>query len=221
MLALALFVCSIAVADSLNPSTVGPALYLATGPDARRGLAGFIVGVFGVSTLGGLVLTLGPGRALLAAVPHPGPHAKHLAELALGFAVLLVAAVLWAMRERVARKVIRAEERGARNSLLLGAGIMAVELPTALPYFAVIGAIIADGGNALSQIVLLLVFNGVFVAPLLAILAIRSLARQRGIDALAAFRLRLNQRAAVVIPAVAFLAAAALLVLGSAGLATD
>ena len=135
--------------------------------------------------------------------------------------MLLVAAVLWAMRERVARKVIRAEERGARNSLLLGAGIMAVELPTALPYFAVIGAIIADGGNALSQIVLLLVFNGVFVAPLLAILAIRSLARQRGIDALAAFRLRLNQRAAVVIPAVAFLAAAALLVLGSAGLATD
>ena len=47
--------------DSLNPSTVGPALLLALGANAKRDLAAFLLGVFGTSTLGGLILVLGPG----------------------------------------------------------------------------------------------------------------------------------------------------------------
>ena len=43
---------AIAVVDSLNPSTVGPALYLATAPNARRGVAAFTAGVAVVSLVG-------------------------------------------------------------------------------------------------------------------------------------------------------------------------
>jgi cytochrome c biogenesis protein CcdA len=221
MVSLVVFVVSVALADSLNPSTIAPALYLATGREGQLGVAGFVAGVFVVSTLGGLVLTLGPGQVLLASVPHPGRHVTHLIELALGGAVLVLAVVLWTIRERVARKVVGAEERDARNSFLLGAGIMAVELPTALPYFAVLAAIIAGGLNALTQFVLVLLFNGIFVAPLLLILAVRRFAGERGVDGLVRFRLRLHERAAVIIPGVALVAAAALLLLGSIGLASD
>jgi cytochrome c biogenesis protein CcdA len=221
MLGLVVFVCTVAVVDSLNLSTIGPALYLATAPDWLRGMLGFVVGVFVVSTAAGLVLTLGPGQAVLAAVPRPTRRVTHLAELALGAAVVVGSLVVWWAREQIARKVVKYEQRGVRGSVLLGAGIVAVELPTALPYFAVIAAIVAGDQNVLSQIVLLVAFNGLFVAPLLVILAIRALARQRGIDALTTFRRRLHERAAVIIPAVVFLVGAALLLLGSIGIATE
>ena len=221
MLPLIVFVISVGLVDSINPSTIAPALYLATGEDAARSLTEFIAGVVSVSMLGGLVLTLGPGQVLLGSAPRPGPHVTHLIELALGATVLLFAVGLWLIRERVARKVVGGEDRSARNTLLLGAGIMAVELPTALPYFAVIAAIIAGDENAATQIFLLLLFNAVFAAPLLLILVIRTVAGQRGIDALAEFRLQLNRRAAVIIPVVAFAAAVALLLLGGIGLSLE
>jgi cytochrome c biogenesis protein CcdA len=209
MVSLVVFVVSVGLADSLNPSTIAPALYLATGREGQLGVAGFVAGVFVVSTLGGLLLTLGPGQVLLASVPHPGRHVTHLIELALGGAVLVLAVGVWTIRERVARKVF------------LGAGIMGAELPTALPYFAVIAAIISGDVNALTQLVLLLLFNAIFVAPLLLILAIRRIAGDRGVDRLVKFRLSLNQKAAVIIPGVALVAAAALLLLGSVGLSNE
>ena len=70
MLRLAGVAISVGVADSLNPSTVGPALYLAT---ARNGVVRvmlFTIGVFAVDLAGGILLTAGPGRLLLGLVPH-------------------------------------------------------------------------------------------------------------------------------------------------------
>ena len=61
-----LLVVSIAAVDSLNPSTLLPALLYALGRNGRRDVAAFTAGVFAVSTAGGLVLVFGPGRALLA-----------------------------------------------------------------------------------------------------------------------------------------------------------
>lgn len=62
---------SVGLADSLNPSTVGPALYIATGRQRVWRVTQFTIGVFGISFVGGLVLTIGPGRLLLGLVPHP------------------------------------------------------------------------------------------------------------------------------------------------------
>ena len=45
MLTLALLVASIGLADSVNPSTIVPALWLASSPRAR-GLASYTLGVF-------------------------------------------------------------------------------------------------------------------------------------------------------------------------------
>src|SRR5581483_2032460 len=215
--ALALLVLSIGVADSINPSTVAPALYLALDRDGVRRLAGFTAGVFGVYFAGGVVLTLGP----LSAVPDPGATVKHLIELGLGAGTLVFAAGLWLTRAHVARRLAREERRIRRSSFLLGATIMAVELPTAFPYFAAITAIVASGRGRATEVLLLVLFNVAFVAPLVAVLAMRAAAGTRGEVRLERVRLLLDGHAPVLLPALALAIAAALLLVGGIGLASE
>jgi cytochrome c biogenesis protein CcdA len=217
VVALAALVLSIGLADSINPSTVAPALYLALGKDAVKSLAGFTAGVFCAYLLGGVALTLGPGSA----VPHPGATLTHLIELGLGGGTLAFALALWLGRAQIARRLAQEERRIGRSSLLLGATIMAVELPTALPYFAAIAAIVASGRGPVTQVLLLVLFNAAFVAPLLAILVLRARAGARGRARLETLRLRLERGAPVLIPALALVIAVALLLVGGIGLATD
>ena len=213
MVALALLVGSIGLADSLNPSTVGPALYLALGRNGMWRLGGFTAGVFVVYLVGGLALTLGPGLA----VPHPGAHGKHLVEVGLGAALVVFAAALWLARGWVAQRQRRPEKPAARSPLLLGAAIMAVELPTAFPYFAAIAAIVAAGRSPVQDVMLLVAFNAGFVSPLVAILGLRSLTGDRGTRSLEAFRVWLEDAAPLVLPALALLAGIALLLAAWAG----
>ena len=215
---LVVFVVLIGLLDSLNPSTVAPALYLAGGTSPRRSLVGFIAGVFCVNLAGGLVLTLGPGQAILALAPHPGFEVRRLTELALGIVTFLAAGVLWHRRERLRLRVAGKEDRIDRSSLLVGAGITAAELPTALPYFACIAAIVDSGRPLGAQVVLLVLFNLVFVAPLLVVLALRSLLRARGVAAVARLRARLDRQMATAIPALVLLVAVVLTARGTLGL---
>ena len=110
-----------------------------------RGLIGFIVGAYTLNLVAGILLAVGPGQAILAVIPKPGDETRHLLELITGVALLVVAAGLWIGRERVAHHVTANEGRFDRSSLLVGAGIMLFELPTAVPYFAVIAAVVGSG----------------------------------------------------------------------------
>ena len=133
MLVLAALVASIGLVDSLNPSTVGPALLLALGANAKRDLAAFLLGVFGTSTLGGLILVLGPGRALLAIASTPRPHIVHLVEVVVGVVVLVAAVVLWLKREGFARRLSAQSDRTRFSPLALGAVIIVAEFPDRTP----------------------------------------------------------------------------------------
>lgn len=183
MLALVLLVASVGLADSANPSTLAPALVLVAQPRGARSLTLFTLGVFGVSLAGGLVLLIGPGQLILSALPHPDAHTKAVVEVAGGALLLLLAAVTWLGRERLAARLAESREdnpdRAERGALALGAGIMAVELPTALPYFAAIAAILASKFSLAAQIFLVVLYNVAFVAPLLALILVRKVAGQK------------------------------------------
>ncbi len=210
----------IGLVDSFNPATIAPALYLAAGREARRGLVGFVAGAFAVNLCAGLVLALGPGQAALALIPKPGDEARHLLELTAGGVTLLLAAALWRARERVAGHVLENEDRIDRSSLLVGAGIMLVELPTAVPYFAVIAAVVGSGRAVPTQIVLLASFNAAFFAPLLAILGIHTLAGERGRLMLERARAAVDRRLATLVPVLVLLVAIVLLTVGAVGVLT-
>jgi len=90
MLRLIGLMISIGFADSLNPSTIAPAMYLATNErNARSQVTQFTLAVFAVYLIGGLAVALGPGELLLHLVPHPRPGLKYLFEIIGGVVLLL------------------------------------------------------------------------------------------------------------------------------------
>ena len=221
MKGLVALVLSVALVDSLNPSAVGPAVYLATRKHAVRSLLGFTLGVFSVNLAAGLVLTLGPGQAILAAVPTVGEHAKHLIELCLGLVALALACLLWPIRHRIAHEVVPKKALGHGSAFALGAGIALANLPTAFPYFAVIAVIIGSGTDLATQASLIILFNLVVIVPLLAILAISVHPGEHGDVVIGYMRTKLDRWSPMLIPLVVFIFAVALLLLGGIGLVLD
>jgi cytochrome c biogenesis protein CcdA len=160
---------SIGLADSLNPSTIAPALYLAAGDRPRESVTKFTLGVFAVYFVGGALIAIGPGELLLDLIPKPTHLVKQLLEVIAGVVMLAVGSLLWRHRTHLGQLDPPAPRADGRSSALLGAGITAVELPTAFPYFAAIAAIVGSGQALANQVIVLVVFNVCFVLPLVAI----------------------------------------------------
>ena len=208
------------LADSITPSTLAASLLLASGPRPRRSVLEFTAGVFVVFLLGGVVLTAGPGEAILALVPRPSATTRHILELVAGVAMLASAVALWLARERLGRREQRPERpRRGRSPFLLGATIAALELPTAFPYFAVIAAIVGSGLALDRQLLLVLVYNVCLVLPLLGIVATLAIAGDGAVRVLGRARQYLQQRWPVLLALLAAIAGAFVTALGVAGLA--
>jgi cytochrome c biogenesis protein CcdA len=212
-------VVTVALADSLNPSTIGPALYLATGPAPVRRVVAFTGGVFGVFFAGGLFIALGPGELFLALVPHPSSTTKHVVELAVGATLAAVGAVLWIMRRTLAARPLPGRNLSGGSALLLGAGISVVELPTAVPYFAVIAAVVGSGVDVLERVELLALFCVVFCAPLLAIVGFLAGAGERARRPLQRAGDTLHAHWPTLLAGLLFAAGAGFAVYGAVGLA--
>jgi cytochrome c biogenesis protein CcdA len=212
-------VVSIGLADSLNPTTIAPAMYLAAGEHARKQVAEFTFGVFAVYLVGGLAIALGPGQLVLSLVPHPDREDRYILEIVVGAAMLAGAVFLWSYRDRLAQKKMPTTRAEGRSSVVLGAVITAVELPTAFPYFAAIAAIVGSGVGIASQAILLVLFNVCFVLPLLGILATLTFAGDRAQELLANGRRWLEARWPAVLAGLALIAGAFVLALGITGLA--
>jgi cytochrome c biogenesis protein CcdA len=211
-------VISIGLADSLNPTTIGPALYLATGERARGRVAEFTLAVFAVYFLGGAAIVLGAGAVFRSALPHPHHHITSIIEIVVGVAMIVAAAVLWRYRHRLAHRDPPDFDPHGRSSWVLGASITAVELPTAFPYFAAIAAIVGADVDALGDVLLLLLFNVCFVLPLLGILATLTFAPESSDRMLSAGRRFLQSRWPQVLAGLALVAGLFVVALGVTGI---
>jgi cytochrome c biogenesis protein CcdA len=172
-------VVSVALADSVNPSTVGPALYLAVGPSPVRRVLAFTAGVFAIFLAGGLVVALGPGELLLSLVSRPRHTARHVVEIVVGVALVVTSVFVWAKRPTLAARPLPGKNLSGGSAFLLGIGISIIELPTALPYFAVIAVVVGAGVSLLERFELVTLFCVVFCAPKLAIVAFLLAAGER------------------------------------------
>jgi len=171
MLRLITMAISIGLADSINPSTVGPALYMATAPAPVRRVSQFTAGVLIANMIGGLVLLFGPGRLLLSLVPHPQANVRHIVELVAGIVMIVCAVIVWLSRHRLARREMPLKPSGG-SAFVAGVTIGAIELPTAVPYFAVIAAVVASSVSIPGEVFSLLVYNVAFLAPQLAMIVV-------------------------------------------------
>jgi cytochrome c biogenesis protein CcdA len=221
MLRLIGLMISIGFADSLNPTTIAPALYLATNEaNPRKQVAQFTIAVFLVYLVGGLAIALGPGELVLALVPRPSRHLGYVLEIVAGVAMLTAAAFLWGYREHLAHRAPPEVKADGRSSAILGATITAVELPTAFPYFAAIAAVVGSGLDVVRQIVLIVLFNVCFVAPLLCIVATLTFAGPDAVSWLTRGREFLERRWPTVLAVLALVAGIFVTLLGVTGLAS-
>jgi cytochrome c biogenesis protein CcdA len=216
MLRLAAVVVSVGLADSLNPATLGPALYLATAARRVASVSLFTLGFFAVNFLAGVLLVAAPGRLLRSLLPHPHPTLKYALEIAVGVVLLALATALWAARRRLAQRPLPMPAGG--SAFVTGATIAAVELPTAAPYLAIIATIIASTASLPQSILLVALFNLAFVAPLIAIVAILLVAGERADPLLRRCAAWLQRNWPVVLGALLLAAGGALTVIGAAGL---
>jgi cytochrome c biogenesis protein CcdA len=210
---------SIGIADSLNPTTIAPALYLATGERPRERVVEFTLGVFLVYLIGGAAIALGPGELLLSLLPHPDREDRAVVEIIAGVAILIASAWLWRNRRRLRDRKPPEIKADGRSSWILGATITAIELPTAFPYFAVIAAIVAAHLDPARQLVLLLLFNVCFVAPLIGIIVVLTFAGDKAEQVLASIRDWLHDHWPVVLAILGAVAGVVVIVLGVTGLA--
>jgi cytochrome c biogenesis protein CcdA len=216
---LLVLVVSVALVDSLNPTTVVPALYLATGPRAVRAVLGFAVGFLAVNVAAG-VAALVLGHRLRAYVPHPGQGGLHAGEVVVGLLAVAASGLLWRRRHGVEAAFAGAEARVTRVAPVAGATIAAVELPTALPYFAVIAALAASDQRVAGLIGLVVLFNLIFLAPVVVIAVVRALAGRRAVDVLTRARRLVSRHAGAVAAVVVLALGIALVAIGVVGIAS-
>jgi cytochrome c biogenesis protein CcdA len=209
---------SIGLADSMNPSTIAPGLYLAIGERAKAGLIQFTLGVFAVNFVGGAVIALGPGEALLALVPKPSATTRYIVETIAGVVVLVAAVVLWRKRMSLARRELPSPSPGGKSALWLGITIGAIELPTALPYFAVIAAAVGSGFGPIKQLIVLALYNVAFVLPLILMIVILIAEPDKAAAILTRSRDWLQRHWPVLLAGLALIAGAFVLTIGITGL---
>ena len=219
MLRLLGIVLSIGLADSMNPSTIAPGLYLALGDRARSSLIQFTLAVFAVNFVGGAIIALGPGQVILHLVPHPHATARYILETIAGVVMLIAAAVLWCKRKSLRRRELPSPSAEGKSAILLGVTISAVELPTAFPYFAAIAAIIGSGFGTVRQLTALAAYNIAFVLPLILMIVLLSFAGDKSKAIIEATRDWLQRHWPTLVAVLALIAGVFVTLLGVTGLA--
>ena len=220
MVALALAVVAIALPDSLNPTLIVAAVYLALGTHPLRRTVAFTVAAFVVTLAGGLAIALGLGDLIASLLPSLSHTVKWDVITAVGVLMMCGAGVIWWRRDALAGRpsasssASRPGPSEGGSAVLIGAGIAGVELLTAFPYFAAIAMVLGSSVSGASKVSLLVLYNLVYVLPLIAIAVVRAIMGERGVQLLVPVSDWIQRRWPIVVAPIAAVTGAALTTYG-------
>ena len=186
----------LAVIDSINPSAIVVTLYLLStaGSRALATVAVYVGTIFTTYLLLGVMMVLGIASLL--------PSLGRVLSGNTGFAVQSIAGLallvysLTASSNRESPPVVARPSASTYAALvMLGVSVTAMELPTAVPYFAAIALISEAGLPIRAWAPLLAIYNVIFVLPPIALLAGHLFLQDRLAEPYAALRQRLESGA--------------------------
>lgn len=181
MPALALAVVAIALPDSLNPTLIVAAVLLAAQRRPFVRTLAFTVAAFVVTLAGGLIIALGLGDLILALVPKPSSTVKWVLVTIAGLVLVGGGAAMWWKRRALGSTAAPADAKagGGSSAFVMGAGIAGVEFLTAFPYFAAIAMVIGSSVAAPGKVLLIVLYNVVYVLPLIVIVVLCAVMGER------------------------------------------
>jgi len=187
----------LAVIDSINPSAIVVTLYLLSiaGSRALVQVLVYIGAIFITYLLLGVMLVLGIASLLPSLGGVLGGRTGLILQSLVGLALLAYG--LTASTNRQSSPVVARRPSASSYAALvmLGVSVTAMELPTAIPYFAAI-ALISEAGLPIRVWAPLLgIYNVIFVLPPIALLVGHLFLQRRLAEAYAGLRQRLESGA--------------------------
>ena len=183
MTALLLVLTPIALVDSTSMLPLGiPVMVAMLGArGGERSCFAFLAGIFTVYFPMGIVLAVGLDAILdqlkddfqRGASTPPGLLSLAI-QLAIGIVLLAYGWKLATARAK-RKEAAPAEPLAPSASFTLGAGLMLVGLPGAVPYFAAVDQVLRADLDVVSSVLAMLFYNGVFLLPLAAVPLLRIL----------------------------------------------
>lgn len=171
MLSLFAALSLLALVDSLNPSTIVSGVLLLSTRKPLARTVGFILGVFGSYVALGLLVYFGLGAL--------GPGSPFFAVFKLGLGLAFLGIAVWFSFRAMPSLTKTLSKLNPLATLVFGAVATAQDFPTAFPYLAALQSLVAAGISSLGTLALLVWYNLIYVAPLLALLGVYLLARDR------------------------------------------
>lgn len=171
MTALVLFLVAMGLLDSLNPFSIGLQIALLPLTKKAHHSLFFILGTFVTYFCGGLLIYFGVNVVITQIINDidftKSPYIY--IELILGIALLALA---------IKKSIQKGEEKSYKKSelsvkpislFLLGAGGTIFDLPTAIPYLAVLGKMAAMNISIITVILLLIAYCLIYLLPMISI----------------------------------------------------
>lgn len=186
----------LAVVDSINPSALVVTLYLLStaGSRALAHVAVYVCAIFFTYLLLGVMMVLGIESLLPSVGGVLSGQAGLITQSLVGLVLLVYS--LAASTDRQPSPVVARPSASTYAALgMLGVVVTAMELPTAIPYFAAIALIAEAGFPMRTWAPLLGVYNLIFVLPPIALLVGHLVLRKRLAQPYAALTRRLESGA--------------------------
>lgn len=205
----------LAVLDSINPSAIVVTLYLLStaGSRALAQVVVYVGAIFITYFLLGVILVLGIESLLPTLGSVLRGRTGFIGQSLVGLALLIYS--LTASTDRPTSQVVARPSATTYAALvMLGVTVTAMELPTAIPYFAAIALISGAELPIRTWAPLLVVYNVIFVLPPIALLVGHLVLQKRLAESYAALRQRLESGARETMLWVAGLIGGALFVTG-------
>ncbi|MEO1226329.1 MAG: GAP family protein [Pseudomonadota bacterium] len=180
MLSVFLILLPIALLDSTSivPICIVPLIILLSGPNPVGRSAALLFGVFLIYVIVGLLILFGLRQAfdaidayVLRVWQHPNAE-ELIFEIIVGI-VLVVLGVRMALHRRTEREKPTPSSMTGLQAFFAGVVMAIVGLPGAVPYLAAIDLIIRSNLSIAQSVVLIGLYNVVFVAPLIGIVVLR------------------------------------------------